>query len=712
MVPIPVLFVFIACIGNIFLGLFTYFKNTKSATNTLLLLFSGILSVYLVLNHLSLNQSTSEATLYWLSLLMASIPILNLLFFFLVLIFPKTKLEIRPEVFYGSIVASIAVTLLGLAKLIFTGVAMTQGNIESYPGIGMPFFIAHIIVFLGGGFLQLILKTRKAVGTERKQLQLFLIGTIFMYAAILIFNFLVVLIFNSSIFVKFLPLYTLLFVGIISYAIIKHKFLDINLLVVRVVTYSLVIFLITLIYTSILFLIGRTVLDVSLSTSQQILFILLTVIIAVSFPEIKRLVGIVTDKFLFQGRYDSDVVVSKLTRGIASTIVLDELTHLILTQLKVPLKFRRAAFILFTGVTYGEINSDAESYRLTQEEVEMLKLNALETIVFDSLEEGKVKDLLRRMDIVVVAPIQTKNKYIGLFLIGPRESGDVYSDQDLRMVEIISSESAVAIQNALSFEEIRKFNVTLQEEIKKATSDLVLANERLKELDKLKDEFVSLASHELRSPMSGIKSSLSTILEGFSGEITKETRDMLTAAYSENDRLIRLVNNLLDTSRIESGKFTLNMSVVNMNAVIEEVIRNMQIAGKDKNIFIKYEKTMDLPDVNADEDKIKEILINLIGNAVKFTSQGGITVKAIVENGYIKVAVTDTGSGIHKEDFELLFQKFSQVNRDASKKIGGTGLGLYISKQIVEGHGGHIWLESEVGKGTTFYFTLPVEQKH
>jgi signal transduction histidine kinase len=227
-------------------------------------------------------------------------------------------------------------------------------------------------------------------------------------------------------------------------------------------------------------------------------------------------------------------------------------------------------------------------------------------------------------------------------------------------------------------------------------------------LDKLKDEFVSLASHELRTPMTAIRGSLSTILEGFAGDISPQSREFLIAASNENDRLIRLVNNLLNISRIESGRFDFIKTPVNMNALIIEVVNNLSEAAKEKNLFLKYEPNSAIPVITTDGDKIREVLINIVGNAIKFTHQGGVTIRIEQKEGLITTSINDSGSGIAPEDQEILFKKFSQARGSYSQTTGGTGLGLYICKIIIEGLKGKIWLESTVGHGSTFYFSLPI----
>lgn len=297
----------------------------------------------------------------------------------------------------------------------------------------------------------------------------------------------------------------------------------------------------------------------------------------------------------------------------------------------------------------------------------------------------------------LIYPVMYREKAQGVIIFSMVKAHEEITEEERDMIKGFTDIVGIAVQNA-----------KLYSKIEQTTKQLDEANKRLIDLDKLKDEFVSLASHELRTPMAAIKGSLSTILEGYAGNISQDAREFLTAAYNENDRLIRLVNNLLNTSRIESGKINFSIERVDLTTLITEVVQNLQIAAREKNLYLTYEPPGFMPHVMADMDKIKEVIINLIGNAIKFTAAGGIKISSTIEEGFIVTSVADTGTGIHSEHFELLFKKFSQLKTDYTKTIGGTGLGLYISKKIIEGLGGKIWLESEVGKGTTFFFSLPI----
>jgi signal transduction histidine kinase len=245
--------------------------------------------------------------------------------------------------------------------------------------------------------------------------------------------------------------------------------------------------------------------------------------------------------------------------------------------------------------------------------------------------------------------------------------------------------------------------------LEKATEKLKNANRRLKELDKLKDEFISMAAHELRTPMSAVKGYISMILEGDAGDISKKAREFLGDANAVTDRLVRLVNNMLNVSRIEAGRLVYQMEEVELAKVAQEIFYSFRFEADRKgiNLFI------DIPDgtkdeVLADPERIREVVGNFVSNAVKFTEEGSVAINLSNSRpDYVRLEVSDTGPGITEEEQKRLFKKFYRVQSTAGKTIG-TGLGLYITKLYVEKFKGKIGLESEFGKGSTFWVELPL----
>lgn len=227
-------------------------------------------------------------------------------------------------------------------------------------------------------------------------------------------------------------------------------------------------------------------------------------------------------------------------------------------------------------------------------------------------------------------------------------------------------------------------------------------------LEQLKDEFVSVASHELRTPMTAINGIVSMMLEGDYGKINQELTEPLQDIAASTKRLISLVNDMLNVSRIEAGRMKIELSDVKLEPVLQEMVNSLQSIAKQKKITLATEK-LDPVTVQADSDKVKQILNNLIGNALKFTDQGSIKLTTHVEGELVKVYVTDTGMGIDKTNQAKLFGKFQQITSQQAGKPAGTGLGLFISRELARKMGGDLWIEkSDLNSGSTFAFSLPL----
>ncbi len=296
-----------------------------------------------------------------------------------------------------------------------------------------------------------------------------------------------------------------------------------------------------------------------------------------------------------------------------------------------------------------------------------------------------------KINAIFAYPILFGTEVIGVYsLFSQRKEGE-FSSFEMRVLSEIGNVFALAINR-----------VTLYQ-------DLQNANKKLKELDKRKDEFLSVAAHELRAPMTAIKGYLSMISEGDAGEMTVSMKDFVGEALSGNDRLIRLVNNMLNISRIEEGRLTFEMGNVNLANVCSTVVNEYKIQAQDKKLALNYSQTENVSDLAyVDRDRIYEVVSNLISNAIKYTDQGSVNVKLFNTNPKtVRVEISDTGPGMNEADKAKLFQKFFRAE-SSEGKVMGTGLGLYISKLLVEKFGGVIGFESETGKGSIFWFELPI----
>lgn len=237
------------------------------------------------------------------------------------------------------------------------------------------------------------------------------------------------------------------------------------------------------------------------------------------------------------------------------------------------------------------------------------------------------------------------------------------------------------------------------------------ANTQIREADRLKSEFVATISHEFRTPLNTIIGFAKFLLKGGAGPLTEMQQTDLSAIYSSGQHLLGLVNDILDLSKIEAGKVVLEKELLNFHEIAAGIMSSAIALVADKPIELKEEIATQLPPVYADRKRVRQIILNLVSNAAKFTERGYIALRVnpITENGqtYILCAVEDTGIGISSEDLSTIFETFRQLDNSSARRAQGTGLGLSISRRLAELHGGRMWVESRQGVGSTFYFTLP-----
>ena len=233
-------------------------------------------------------------------------------------------------------------------------------------------------------------------------------------------------------------------------------------------------------------------------------------------------------------------------------------------------------------------------------------------------------------------------------------------------------------------------------------------NLRLELASQHKSQFLANMSHELRTPLNAILGYTELILDSVYGEMPQRARDVLDRVQRNGRHLLGLINDVLDLSKIEAGQLSLSLADYSMQNVVQGVYSAIEPLASEKKIGLKIEAPSDLPSGHGDERRLTQVLLNLVGNAIKFTDHGEVVIRATAADGSFNLSVRDTGPGITATDQVKLFQEFQQVDNSITRKKGGTGLGLAISKRIIEMHGGRIWVESCVGQGSTFSFTLPV----
>ena len=260
-----------------------------------------------------------------------------------------------------------------------------------------------------------------------------------------------------------------------------------------------------------------------------------------------------------------------------------------------------------------------------------------------------------------------------------------------------------------SQEQVRQYAAELEKKVEVRTRELRELNQQLEAASRHKSEFISHVSHDLRTPLTSIKGYIDNLLDRIAGDITEKQKDYLDRMSKNAGRLIRLINDLLDVSRIESGKLELNLASLSLQDLIEEVVIGLRPMAAEKHLQLVLNKLNGESQLSGDRDKLEQAIINLLDNAMKFTPPTGqITITLQRDQRFLETSIKDTGTGIPPEEQSRIFDRFHRIDRDPLSQAEGTGLGLFITKTIIELHGGHIWVVSDPGKGSEFIFTLPM----
>jgi signal transduction histidine kinase len=315
--------------------------------------------------------------------------------------------------------------------------------------------------------------------------------------------------------------------------------------------------------------------------------------------------------------------------------------------------------------------------------------------VDDGTQSAHVLKLIEKdgfRDIVLV-PLTAKDRHLGLLCFLSRP-GEPVRDTKLTALASLSSQLAVALRNIQYNEELAQ------------------KNEELTHLDQLKSDFMATMSHELRTPLTSVIGYSDMLLSGVTGELNERQTNFVSSILKNGEALLNLINDVLDLTKIEAGRLELNLEAVDLRSALLGVLPVVKPRAADKRIKISTYLPTEVAPVIADPAKFNQVLLNLLTNAIKYTHENGnVSVEARSQDGFIEIWVTDTGIGIGQEDIDRIFQRFTQVDSSASRTQGGTGLGLAITKELVELHGGQIRVQSKVGKGSSFIFTMPISHE-
>lgn len=705
-----------ATIMNILLSLFVYKNNPRSATNIIFSILGVLISLWLVILYLAQDSAFSAYALEWTRGSITIAMPMSFSFFLLAHTFPYPILRLPKKTFFILLFATLCVMLINISPLAFPRVEMVSGGLpRPIPGPGMLPFGLLSTIFSIGSVYYLVKKTIMFTGIEKIQIKFVTTGIFLMLGLIIFTIFIPVLLFNNAFFVPFAPLYTLLFLTMTAYAIVKHHLLEIRAMLTRTVSFIFFITICVAIYAFILTVIVQKIFKLTVPLWLSIGSLLMIILVSLTFQPLYTQLQRFTRSIFYKDQYDSDKLLMQLTRIMATVIDLSVMTQTLLSMLMQEMHLTKAALILIDKEKATKILGSGYPQKITKgmKWVELFtKYGSSQTsFVFEELHEGTLKKTFRELDIAIAIPIRVETKPSALLLVGPKLSGEVYSKADIDFLTLFASEAGIAMEKAKSYEEIKKFNKELEHRVTERTRELRESQEselaKARDIAKLKDEFVFIAAHELKTPVTALQGFLQLLNES-KKPLPSDVQEKLRFMGLASTHLHQLTNDLLEVARSETGAMKIAVHPVDLPPVIKNIVEEIAPLADQRRIHINFRLFGEIPKVLVDEEKIKEIIMNFVSNAVKYNREGGvIDIHVFPVEDKLMIEVKDNGFGIPKADQEKIFQKFFRAHSKGTEEVLGTGLGLFITRMLAEKMGGQIGFSSVEGAGSLFTVFIP-----
>lgn len=504
-----------------------------------------------------------------------------------------------------------------------------------------------------------------------------------------------------------------------AFSIVKYQVLDIEIIINRSIVYLLVTGTIVIMYLVLAGLAGYILGIVSPAKISIVFAIICTLIAAGLFSPIKQRIQTFVDKTFYRVKYNYRLAIKEFGNALYSAYNQIDLINLLMEKINAAIPFEKIALMLRSpstkyfevSVSYGMIEEEKRELRfdLASDLVQIIdnrKVSMVKKGRADFTDAGELptETVLDKIGIELLIPIIIQGQLMGFLIIGKKLSNTRFSEEDIELLTTMTDEGFIALER-----------LRLQETIILERAE----KEKMEELNRLKSEFISHVSHELRTPLTSICWSVENLLDGIPEKPSPKVSEYLTGIHDSSQHLGRMIENLLDISKIEAGKIEMYPERLNLFEEIKKSIEILRQFAEKKDINLEVSPIKNLW-IKADPDYLQTILTNLLTNAIKYTHKGdevNVDAKSTAEKrvgkvgerikDMVAISVVDNGSGIPKEKQKVIFERFERIKKEKAAREKGLGLGLHIVKKLVELQGGRIWIKSEVDKGCTFTFTLP-----
>ena len=742
----PIILVIIIAF-EVFLGALALIKNPRSNANRFFAIMTWCMSVWSI--SLYLFYQPNPSALFWGRLVFAITYFTGYALLGFAIEFPSSagisssvyKILTRFRQIYLFVVIALSIISI-FTGLILNRIEFFPWGTNFIPGPMYFTFIAHMILCTTISFVLLGVKFKRSTGIEKLQIKYLFIGLLISGVITLFTNLLWPLISGSNELSKFGPFSMIFLIGFTTYAITRYRLMDIRIVLRKTIVQVLIsVFYLTIIL-GLIFLVayylGKRIPDLLLVFTGGISMTVLLLF----FNPIKNYFEKVANKYFFTSLYNSQAVLENLGQELTHTLDLNQIIDSVVSTIKEAMRLDRAGVLLFdkksnnyrvvsiigftaeNGISLVRSNFLIEALKKKQKPIILQELAYLAEESSNKRSRsavGKLKANMQRIEASLCLPLLIKNDLIGIIVLGNKVSKDAYTAEDLKLLESISNQASVAIQNAVSYKEVHDLSENLQERVDSQVKDIKEKNIQLEKLLMMRSKFLDTASHQLRTPVSIMKGVMEMVTSGEIKKIPPERRKMLMdGMFLKTKKLENIISDILDATEMDTEKFTLTKSITHelqVEELIQNVVTSHRLDAETKKVDLIYRKPENpLPAIAGSQKHLDQVFSNFVDNAIKYTpaknqqtgEKGKVLISTLKDGNNIIVKISDNGIGIPQKEIKNLFDKFSRATNAKEMYTDGTGLGLFIAREIITGHHGKITVTSKLGKGTTFSVYLPI----
>lgn len=684
-------------------------KDFRSKLYQSFLLYGGLIYLYVAAAFIPQASSNHSVGLFWSRFALLLANFIPLSFYLFTRLFTGDKVK-RQLLSWFVCLTPFLLAIVAFSHYTITKIAYTTAGITlTGTGPGLWLTLLYFAVVFSFCFWLFHKQLRASPQSVKSQIKLITYGT----AVVVIVNLLTQIVLpevhltalgntvgNTSL---------LLYVGAVGYAILRQRLFDIRSSVLRTLVFVVTLSLTVIVFTiALLAPVKLLFKGPSLSGGAEVYVILASVLLAIAFQRLTGLFRKITDRLFFQDRYDPAALIGKVNQVLASEIDLDTVCQKVRVILAHTMHVKDINILVLDRdqIFYEAINYTHSVYDNVAQDLSSLGDKLLLT---DELYDNDKKVVLQKYGICAFEVLQTGEEKVGYLLCSEKLNGTSYNATDFGVIDAVSDALAVAIQNSRAYVQIQKFNASLENRVEDATRQLRGANEKLTQQDNVKNDFITMISHQLGTPLTVIDGFLTLAIQGLYGNIEDSLKETLGKALSRTRMLERLTFDLLNISRMTAGRFFLELTQADIAKIVADEVDLLQAQAKDKRVALVYHPpARPIPLLTIDEPKTRQAVMNLINNAIFYAPGGNVDVYLDSDEQNIIFKVVDNGIGVPDNQKTLLFTKFFRADNARKESPNGTGIGLYLTNRIVTDQKGKIIFHSVDGKGSTFGFTLPL----